>query len=306
MVISTGFAQGINLVLRALARRGVRRIALEDPGDRDPYALAQWLGIEAIPVAVDQGGIDLRALAAADVRAVLLTPAHQFPTGVLLAPERRHALVAWAAERDATIIEDDYDAEFRYDRRPFEGLQGLAPDRVVALSSVSKTLAPTLRLGWIVAPPRLIEAIAQEKQLDDRGSPGLDQLALARLIESGRYDRHLRRMRALYGDRRCALIDALAQHAPEVEASGLMAGLHAVLHLPDAADEAEIVAAAHARSVGLYGMSRFRSRGATRPPTLVVGFAHLHEAAIARGIAAVADLLRAGPRPARRRRRVSG
>ncbi len=212
---------------------------------------------------------------------------------MVLAAERRPALVAWATAVRATIVEDDYDAELRYDRHPVGALQGLAPDRVVALSSVSKTLAPALRLGWIVCPADLAAAIAEEKQLADRGSPGLDQLALARLVESGRYDKHLRRMRAVYGQRRRALMDALARHAPEVRPCGLCAGFHAVVHLPDRVDEEAVVAAARARSVGLRGMSAYRSDGATRPPQLVLGFGNLTEGEIERGIAAIGDLLRA-------------
>ena len=290
-VICSGFAQGLSLVLRALVREGVRRIAVEDPGEPDNRSIAARAGLEAIPVPVDEHGIDVDALSATVARAVVLTPAHQSPTGVVLAPERRLALLRWAKERSATIIEDDYDAEFRYDRQPVGQVQGLAPDRVVALSSVSKTLAPALRIGWIVCPPRLVEAIARDKQLDDRGSPGLDQLALARLIESGRYDRHLRRMRQLYEGRRAALMEALARHAPKIELRGLAAGFHAVVQLPDRVEEKAVISAARARAIGLYGMSDYRSTRRTRPPQLVLGFGHLSESAIERGIAMIADLL---------------
>ncbi len=291
MVICSGFAQGLNLVLRTLVREGVRQIAVEDPGDPDNRSIATRAGLEAIPVPVDEHGVDVEALGATDARAVVLTPAHQSPTGGVLAPERRHALLGWANKRGATIIEDDYDAEFRYDRQPVGQVQGLAPDRVVVLSSVSKTLAPALRIGWIVCPPRLAEAIARDKHLDDRGSPGLDQVALARLIESGRYDRHLRRMRALYEGRRRALTEALARHAPHVELRGLAAGFHAVANLPDTVEERAVISAARARAIGLYGMSNYRSTGSTRPPQLVLGFGHLSESTIERGIAAIADLL---------------
>ena len=291
LVVCAGFAQGLNLVLRALARRGVGRVAVEDPGVLDHAAIAAGAGLQAVPVRVDQDGVDVAALAASDARAVILTPAHQSPTGVVLAPQRRQALVAWASAHDATIIEDDYDAEFRYDREPVGALQGLAPDRVALLSTVSKSLAPAMRLGWIACPTGLAEAIAYEKTIDDRGSPALDQLALATLIRSGRYDRHLRRMRTSYAHRRQTLVDALARHAPRVELGGLAAGFHAVAHLPDSLSEPEVVAAARARSVGLYGMSQYRSSGATRPPQLVLGFGNLRESAIARGIATIGDLL---------------
>jgi len=210
---------------------------------------------------------------------------------VVLAPERRHALVAWAAGEGATIIEDDYDAEFRYDREPVGALQGLAPDHVVALGTASKSLAPAVRLGWVLCPPTLAAAIADEKAASDRGSPVLDQLAVATLIESGRYDRHLRRMRTTYANRRGALVDALARHAPAVELSGLAAGFHAVAHLPRSTGERAVIAAASQRSVGLYGMSTYRSTHATTPPQLVLGFGNLTERAIEKGIAAVGDLL---------------
>ena len=291
LVICSGFAQGLNLILRALARTGVRRVAVEDPGDLDQPAIAARAGLQPVPVRVDQEGVDVAALAASDARAVVLTPAHQSPTGVVLAAQRRQALVAWANERDATIIEDDYDAEFRYDREPVGAVQGLAPDRVALLGTVSKSLAPAIRLGWIVCPAALAETIAQEKDLDDRGSPALDQLALATLVQSGRYDRHLRRMRASYARRRATLVDALTDHAPQVELHGLAAGFHAVAHLPDSLSEPAVISAARARAIGLYGMSRYRSSGAISPPQLVLGFGNLREGAIAQGITTIRDLL---------------
>ncbi len=291
MVVSSGFAQGLNLVLKVLADTGIRRVAFEDPGYGESSAVAATWGIEVVRVPVDHSGIQVDALAATKARAVLLTPAHQWPTGVVLGPERRHALLEWAARQDATIIEDDYDAEFRYDREPVGVLQGLAPDRVVTLGTVSKSLAPTIRLGWVLCPPALANAIAEEKERSDRGSPGLDQLVLAKLIESGRFDRHLRRMRAVYAQRRSALVEALRRHAPGVRLTGLAAGFHAVAHLPKSVDEQAVIRAARDRSVGLYGMSRYRSTGATVPPQLVLGFGNLSERSIRVGITAIADLL---------------
>jgi GntR family transcriptional regulator / MocR family aminotransferase len=292
IVVCAGFAQGLNLILRALARRGLQQVAIEDPGDLYNSEVSLRTGIDVVPVPVDEQGIDVGALDATGLRAVVLTPAHQSPTGVVLAPERRHELLAWAGERDATIIEDDYDAEFRYDREPVGSLQGLCADRVALVGTASKALAPTLRLGWIVCPPALVEAVAREKRIADRGSPGLDQLALALLIESGRYDRHLRRMRAVYAGRRGVLVHTLAERAPELVLGGLAAGFHAVARLPEHLDEQTIVTVARSRSIGLYGMSGFRSSGATRPPQLVLGFGNLSEESIEQGINAISDLLR--------------
>ncbi|HEY1920674.1 MAG TPA: PLP-dependent aminotransferase family protein [Streptosporangiaceae bacterium] len=291
MVICAGFAQGLGLILRALAAQGACRVAVEEPGPAYREIVAGRAGVQAVPVPVDAYGIDVDALAAADVSAVVVTPAHQAPTGVVLAPQRRHALLAWARRHDALVIEDDYDSEFRYDREPVGTLQGLAPDRVALLGSVSKPLAPALRLGWIVCPARLAGPLAHGKRYDDRGCPALDQLALAALLDSGRFDRNLRRNRTVYAARRQALVDALRVHAPSVEVSGLAAGFHAVAGLPGQAGEAAVISAARARSVGLHGMSGFRFDGATRPPQLVLGFGNLTEGAIERGIAAVGDLL---------------
>jgi GntR family transcriptional regulator/MocR family aminotransferase len=294
LVVCTGFAQGLNLVLRVLNQLGVERVAFEDPGygDVETSTSMRLAGAQAVHVPVDDLGVDVAALEASGARAVVVTPAHQSPTGVVLAAVRRHALVGWASRHDAFIVEDDYDSEFRYDREPVGVLQGIAPDRVFTLGTVSKSLAPAVRLGWVIAPPALTGAVAEAKVLADRGTSGLDQLALAALLRSGRYDRHLRRMRGTYARRRTALIEALGRHAPAVRLTGLAAGFHAVAHLPGSADEDEVVDEARRRSVGLYGMAPFRASHGAAPPQLVLGFGLVSERAIEAGIAAVADLLR--------------
>jgi GntR family transcriptional regulator/MocR family aminotransferase len=297
LVVCTGFAQGLNLVLQVLSQLGVGRVAFEEPGYGDDATStsvrsAALAGAQPVRVPVDDLGIDVAALAASDARAVVVTPAHQSPTGVVLAAARRHELVEWANRCDGYIVEDDYDSEFRYDREPVGVLQGIAPDRVFTLGTVSKALAPSVRLGWVLAPPALSGAVAEEKLLSDRGTSGLDQLALAALLRSGRYDRHLRKMRGVYARRRTALIDALERHAPGVSLTGLAAGFHAVAHLPESADEDAVVAEALRRSVGLYGMAPLRAVRVPAPPQLVLGFGLTGERAIEAGIAAVADLLR--------------
>jgi GntR family transcriptional regulator/MocR family aminotransferase len=279
-------------VLRALAARGVTCVACEAPGSLGTVAAAaSMVGMRMVPVPVDESGLDVTALAATDARAVLVTPAHQWPTGVVLEADRRHQLLEWARERDGFVIEDDYDAEFRYDREPVGSMQGLAPDRVVALGTVSKSLAPALRLGWAVVPPQLLDDVTAAKQVADRSTPVIDQLALATLIDSGRFDRHLRRMRMEYSSRRDTLVEALADHAPEVRLSGLAAGFHAVAHLPDGADENEVVVRALALGVGVAGIGRFRSDKGTRPPRLVLGFGNTNPRAIRTGIETIAPLL---------------
>jgi GntR family transcriptional regulator / MocR family aminotransferase len=294
VVICSGMAQGLGLVLRALAGHGLTRVGFEDPGSAASItatATAAWAGLAAVPVPVDDRGVDVTALDASGAGAVVLTPAHQWPTGVVLAPDRRLALIEWAARRDALIIEDDYDAEFRYDRDPVGALQGLAPGRVIYLGTVSKSLAPALRLGWIASPPHLTETLTRAKHVTDRGSPGLDQLALTLIIETGRYDRHLRRMRTEYAVRRDVLIQALAEHAPGVRLTGLAAGFHAVAHLPAGTAEHDVIQQARTRSVGLYGMSTWRADRALHPPQLVLGFGNTSQRAIKTGIALISDLL---------------
>jgi GntR family transcriptional regulator/MocR family aminotransferase len=293
IVVCAGYQQGLAIVLRTLAADGRTVVAVEDPGAVGTVtAAARAAHGDCVPVPVDEHGIDVAALDASGARVAVVTPAHQWPTGVVLAADRRHELIAWARERDAVIVEDEYDAEFRYDREPIGSLQGLAPERVVSIGTVSKSLAPALRLGWAVLPAWLAGPVGAAKQVADRGAPGLDQLALAGLIESGRYDRHLRRMRAEYSKRRDTLVAALTEHAPHIPLTGLAAGFHAVAHLPDGTDEHTVVAQARQRQVGLYGMSRYRSSQSTRPPQLVLGFGNTTIRAIEEGIITIAPLLR--------------
>jgi GntR family transcriptional regulator / MocR family aminotransferase len=298
MIISTGFAQGVNLVLRALARQcGVTCVAFEDPGygsaqDDETVRAALAMGIHVTYVPVDGQGLVVGELAASGAQAVVVTPAHQSPTGVVLSPARRHALTGWARRGGRYVIEDDYDSEFRYDKEPVGALQGLAPDQVFLLGTASKALAPAIRLGWVHAPSPLAAAIAAEKEMSDRGSCTLDQLALATLLTTGRYDRHLRRMRAVYAARRTALTDAFARHVPGVQLTGLAAGFHAVAPLPPGTDETAVITAARDRRVGLHGIGGYRGHpDAAAPPALVMGFGNVRERAIEPAVAAVADLL---------------
>lgn len=290
VTICSGFTQGAGLVLAALRARGVTSVAVEDPGHPDVVDIVRRAGMQVIPVPVDARGLVVETLNGTSASVVIVTAAHQTPTGVVLAPERRHALLGWAKERDGIVIEDDYDSEFRYDRQPVGALRGLSDRHVVTIGSVSKSLAPALRLGWIIAPTALVTEIADEKWRSDRGSPAFDQLVLAKLMESGRFDRHLRRMRVLYAGRRNALVEALLVGA-RIQPTGLAAGFHAVAALPFGADEEHIITEARRRSVGLQGLGHYRVQSAGAAPGIVFGFGDLNEDAIRRGIFAIADLL---------------
>jgi GntR family transcriptional regulator / MocR family aminotransferase len=284
MVICTGYAQGIALLVGVLAARGARRLALEDPssGD-DALPAARAAGVEVVGIPVDRDGIRMDALRASGADAVVLTPSHQWPTGSVLSAENRSAVLRWAAERGAVVIEDDYDAEYRYDRTPVGALQGLAPDRVVYAGSASKTLAPGLRLGWFAMPEHLAEPMAAAKIAADRGSPALEQLALADLIARGEFDRHLRRMRPVYRRRRDALLAALARRLPWLEPAGVSAGLHLVTWLPPDLDEAAVVEAAAHAGVGIEGVTPYRISH-SGPGGLIFGYATVNEQAIAEGV----------------------
>ena len=276
IVVCGGVAEAVALVGRVLRDGGARRVAVEDPSHPGTRELMAHSGLELVHVPVDDGGVDVDAIAAAGVDAALVTPAHQSPTGVVLDPPRRAALAAWARDSGALVIEDDYDAEYRYDRHPIGALQGLAPDHVVHVHSVSKTLAPALRLGWAALPARLVPAVVEEKRLSDLGSPVLEQLTLAAFLERGELDRHLRRTRPAYHRRRDALLAALAG----LEVEGVAAGLHVLARLPPGVGEQEAVEAAAARGVAVDALGPQVARDA-RPPALLLGYTRLGEVAIA-------------------------
>ncbi|MCK2213135.1 PLP-dependent aminotransferase family protein [Actinomadura sp. ATCC 31491] len=272
LVIVGGVAQGLSLVLHVLSGGGQRalRLAVEDPTSHRQVPLLRRAGARLVPVPVDEEGLDVRRLTG---EAALVTPAHQFPTGVVLSPPRRAALVEWAHAGRRFVLEDDYDAEFRFDRDPVGCLQGLAPDRVILSGSVSKALAPGLRLGWVAAPPELAEAIRRARGELDLGSPVIDQYALAHFLRTGGYDKHLRRMRREYRRRRDALVAALAEELPRVRVKGIDAGLHVYLELPEGWAEQAVVRAA--RDLGLSAEAVGPMRELPGPAAVVVGFARL-------------------------------
>jgi GntR family transcriptional regulator/MocR family aminotransferase len=297
IVITNGYTQGLGLVCSALAAAGGKRIALEEPSNPEDALVVARAGLEPILIGVDEAGTRVDELSRADPDAVVLTPAHQHPTGVVLAGERRTALLTWLRASGATAIEDDYDAEYRYERAPIGALQGLDPDRVVYAGSASKTLAPALRIGWLVVPPSLLDAVSHEKLLADRGTARIEQHAFADFLRRGELDRHLRRMRARYRSRRDALVDELAQALPEASVRGVAAGLHVTVELPEGLNEQAIQAEAHRRHIELETMAEYRSEARGAPPALLLGYAQMPEATIRAGIRELAgaiDAARAG------------
>ena len=292
IVVCGGFRQGLSLVCRALARDGGLTVALEDPTVPHHRDVVAATGAKSVDVPVDDHGLVLDALAGLSADVAVVTPAHQFPLGVTLDPGRRAALVGWAGERGRLVLEDDYDGEFRYDRQPIGALQALDPDRVIYAGTASKTLAPGLRLGWLVVPAALIDRVVAEKTLDDGGSSVLDQLALAAMIERHDLDRHVRAARQRYRRRRDRLVETLGRRAPAVHVRGIAAGLHAVLELPPRSrSEDELVEAAARRGLALMSLASCRRAARPAPPALVVGYATPPEHAYDAALGALARLL---------------
>ncbi len=288
LIVCTGFAQGLSLIARWLAGRGVVRVALEDPGWHTHRLIVEQAGLEVVPIPVDGEGLRVDLLARSDAAAVVVTPAHQFPTGGVLSSGRRAALIEWAEEGERLIVEDDFDAELRYDRTRVGALQGLAPERVAYIGSASKRLVPGMRLGWMLAPSWLGWPLISVKAIEDGGSEAIGQLALHDFIARGELDRHLRRMRLRYQRRREALLAALDRHLPQSRVSEGAAGLYELAELPESVSEPVLVSAAAARGVGVEGLAlhRFRPGG---PPGLVLGFAAMPEPAIEQALRLLAE-----------------
>ncbi|GIG61047.1 GntR family transcriptional regulator [Longispora fulva] len=307
LLITTATAQALTLLATALAEASVPngsrvaepagsavagpvlphlRIGVEDPGSAGIREHLLANGLEPVPIPVDCSGITVPP---AGLAAVLVTPAHQYPTGVVLSPARRAALVAWARDTGALIIEDDYDAEFRYDRDPVGCVQGVAPDVTALVGSVSKALAPAVRLGWLLVPPALCAAVTRAKTAADRGGPTLEQLALAELLTGGGYDRHLRRARRAYRTRRDALLAAVTRHLPDAQVEGIAAGLHAVVTLPEGVDDVALCARAVEHGLAPTPLSSLRL-AAAGPPGLVIGYAATSPAELTAGIRLLASL----------------
>ncbi|HEY7829589.1 MAG TPA: PLP-dependent aminotransferase family protein [Solirubrobacteraceae bacterium] len=288
MLVCTGFMQGFSLLCRWLASQGIDSIAVEDPGWHVHRLIAEQAGLRTIAVPVDDRGLCVAELAKTDATAVLVTPSHQFPTGSVLSRERRAALIEWAEEGDRLIIEDDFDAEFRYDRVAVGALQGLAPERVLYIGSASKRLAPGLRLGWLLLPSWLAWPLISSKAIEDGGSEVTGQLTLWDFIERGELDRHVRRMRLRYQQRRDTLLGALAKWLPEAHVGDEGAGLYELALLPEEIEEPALLAAAATRGVGLESLAWHRCTH-NGPPGVLLGYGNLSEPAIEQGVRLLAE-----------------
>jgi GntR family transcriptional regulator/MocR family aminotransferase len=292
LIITAGFAQGLFLTASILRAAGARRFALEDPTLGDSRLIIAAAGLEPIDIPVDGDGLRVDLLARTRAAAVLTTPAHQYPTGRVLSAERRAELLAWAERRGTFIVEDDYDAEYRYDRKPVGAMQGLRPDRVIYAGSASKLLAPGLRLGWFIAPPELAEPMVALKKTIDHGSPAIDQLAFADFIARGDLDRHLRRMRPIYRHRRDHLLSTLRTHLPELHPEGASAGMHVLAWLPPELDPDLIVDGAASIGIGLGSVPRGSGGAPEGRGALVFGYGSIPDRSVEPGIRRFARLWR--------------
>jgi GntR family transcriptional regulator/MocR family aminotransferase len=290
ILITAGSTHSLSLIARALARSGARAIGFENPSHWLLHTVADRAGLQPVGVPVDRHGLVVDELEDAEVGAVVVSPAHQFPTGRALSPERRAALVRWARASGALIVEDEYDAEFRYDRAPIRALHGLSSEHVAYIGSTSKTVAPGIRLGWAVLPAALAEAVAEELWSTMLHIPGIDQLAFGDFIRRGEFDRHLRRMRKIYRGRRDALVAAVERRLPRLAVRGIAAGLHVLLELPRGSSEESICREARSRGLLIESLSQHALPGYSGPQGLLIGYGAILEPAIAE---AVEELARA-------------
>jgi GntR family transcriptional regulator / MocR family aminotransferase len=291
IVICGGFSQGLRLLCRALRQRGVTRIAVEDPCFVFHRGIIEADGLEPVPVPVDERGMRTSLLAGLDVGAVLLAPAHSYPSGVVLSADRRIQLLAWARTASALVIEDDYDAELRYEGTPIGALQGLDPEHVVYGGTASKVLSPALRLGWLVVPTWLIGEVILAKVFADLTTEALGQLTMARFIDSGGLARHLRRVRPVYRSRRDHLLAKLAAHLPGIRPEGEGAGLHLLLRLPAGLDPEVVSAAAVPYGIQLEDAAPHWADPRAAPPALLIGYGLLRESDISRAIEGLGGVL---------------
>lgn len=294
VVVTSGTTQALTLSCRVLVAAGHTTLAVEDPSNAIQRQVLGRYGLHVLDVPVDDHGLDVAALAATGTRAVLVTPAHQYPRGVTMSPARRQALLAWARRVDGVVLEDDYDAEFSFGTVAPASLRAGSPDHVWHTGSVSKTLAPALRIGWLVAPRRVQADLRGAKRDDDFGGDALAQRTLAHMLADGSYARHLRRARRLYRQRREAMVAAVQRHLPGWQVRGADAGLHLALDAPDGTDEAAVVDAAAARAVLVLGMDSMRRLPGA--PGLAVGYGRVRqdqaEDAVLRLAAAARDAAR--------------
>ncbi|MER5947028.1 PLP-dependent aminotransferase family protein [Streptomyces sp. NPDC001904] len=297
VIVCSGVTQAVSLLGFVLQARGQRRIGVERPGSPQYEDLFAAAGSTAVRIAMDADGLAMDALRASGVRTVVTTPSHHFPSGLAYSAARRTELLAWARASDGLLVEDDYDGDFRYDRAPVGALQGLDPAHVAYAGSVSKSLAPGLRLGWTVVPDALAEEVVERKRYLDLGHPALDQATLARFIERGDYDRQLRRCQRAYKERRDALVTALRDELPGTEVTGIAAGLHAIAALPvDAAREGDLLDRCAAAGVRVRPLSHYGGDPGDAV-SLVLGYAHLSPARITEGVRLLAAAAQEADRP---------
>jgi GntR family transcriptional regulator/MocR family aminotransferase len=271
VVVCSGYRQSLWLLSRVLRAEGASSVAVEAFGHHAHRDVIVDAGLRTVALEVDDDGARPEHLDGHD--AVVLTAAHQFPLGVVLSPVRRGEIVRWAAADRRVIVEDDYDGEFRYDRRGVGAMQALAPELVAYAGTASKTLAPGLRLAWLVLPPRLVEPVVELRRALLGQAPVLDQLVLAELLTSGRYDRHVRRTRLAYRGRRDRFVAEMAARSPGTPVLGLPAGLHSVVQLCEGDTEDAAVERASSRGLAVEGLGTYTLRPGLRPPSLVVGWA---------------------------------
>jgi GntR family transcriptional regulator / MocR family aminotransferase len=302
LVITAGATDAIGLLCRVLRMCGHSAVALENPGWHRLREVLTAADLSAVPIPVDDQGLRADLLHGhSTVRTVIVSPAHQFPVGVVMTPQRRAMLLAWARDCGGLIIEDDYDAEFRYGRRPVGVLQGAGQSSVALIGSVTKTLSPAMGIGWMVTPPAMTPLV-HAAVVRPSGPPVIDQLAFAAFVQGGHYDRHLRAARIRYRARRNRLVEAITARIPECRTSGAAAGLHMLMHLPVGTDAAAATRLALAAGVRVANLDVYRFSPIPHEPGLVLGYGNLADHQVEPAVARLELAIRsAAGRPSRLR-----
>jgi GntR family transcriptional regulator/MocR family aminotransferase len=279
LILTFGYLHSVDLICRVLAAQGARRIAMENPSIPEQAAIARSHGLAVDTIPVDEAGLVVEQLFDTEAEAVIVTPAHQFPLGMVLSAQRRRAMASWATQRQGVIVENDYDAEFRYDGSPIGAVQSLAPERTIYLGTTSKTLAPAVRLGWMVAPAEIAGTLAGIQRNHGGGFIGINAHVLAQLLLSGAYERHVQRCRRTYRRRRDALVRAIAAELPHLKVLGIAGGLHLTLRLPPACDVDSVVETVRSEGIDIRPLSHYASTPIDQPG-LVLGYGRLSQSSL--------------------------
>lgn len=284
IMITSGATQALSLITEILIK-GQEYVAVEDPVTDEMRTIFSYAGASIHPIPVDEKGIQPEHLSKDyPPRFIFVLPSHQFPLGGTLSIQRRIQLIEYARKHDCYVVEDDYDSEFTYEGTPVHSVQGMDPERVIYVGTFSKILSPALRLGYVVLPQGLVEEFKMRKWYTDRHPASLDQKILARFINEGHLDRHVRKMKKIYKDRRRVLTESLKEHFPDCSILGHAAGMHLVVEFPEITFGPESMTHFQRHGVQIYPVDSYALVKGSHSHKIVMGYGGLTEERIVEGV----------------------